>query len=55
MCLHAYCIGANVYMCACIWCVCIFVAVCVCTEGSVNSHGCVGAVFSVLLLVATAK
>lgn len=51
--LDAYCI-ANVYVCMHL-CVCIFVAVCVCTEGSVNSHGCVGAVFSVLLLVATAK
>lgn len=35
--------------------VCIFVAVCVCIEGSVNSRGSVGAVFSVLLSVATAK
>lgn len=35
--------------------VCIFVAMCVCIEGSVNSRGSVGAVFSVLLSVATAK
>ena len=35
--------------------VCVRVCVFVCTEGSVNSQGCVGAVFSVLLSVATAK
>lgn len=44
--------GVNVSMHLCVG---IFVAVCVCIEGSVNSHGCVGAVFRVMLSVATAK
>lgn len=54
VCMH------SLYGCKCVYgcmhlCVCIFVAVCVFIVGSVNTHGCVGAVFSVLLSVATAK
>ena len=43
MCLHTF---VRMHFCG---------RVCVRTEGSVNSHGCVGAVFSVLLSVTTAK
>lgn len=44
------------YGCKCVHAlVCRHFCGCVCIEGSVNSHGCVSAVFSVLLLVATAK
>ncbi len=50
VCMHA----VWVRMCVCI-CVEAFLWLCVCIEGSVNSNGCVGAVFSVLLSVATAK
>lgn len=66
-CTVCVCVSESVCVCMhIVWvqvCTCVhaFVCmdfcgcVCVCIEGSVNSPGCVGAVFSVLLSVATAK
>lgn len=53
MCIHAY---IQTCICVCMHLsVCIFVVVRVCALRTLNSRGSVGAVFSVLLSVATAK
>lgn len=51
-CTDLWCIPAHI---VCVHFAAACVRECVCIEGSVNSHGSIGAVFSVLLSVATAK